>query len=709
VDESKVQSALLGWIITLAITISVLLRRDKDVRQRLFILLSGNLTLYYFSSFLYHLLGYPWMERMALIAAILIPLGGLFFFRSFSAPARRIRLLSVAFFLAVLLSAIVLWPTALKPPVGFAILAYVLGFMLVALLDLNVQARTAATRVDAARIRYLTGGGFIVLTLQVTDRLDQVFDIYVPPVGLAVTLLYLYFISQSIVRYRILDLYEMLGRLAVLSMMGLLLALIYLGLIHSVGTGEGFLLNAFLASLVILLLFDPLRDFVEQKITDFFFGERLFLEQKIADLRFRLAHVISTDDLGGVLMAGLEDSRRITHASLYLIDAHGAGYDLKSFAGPAPEQKRVEAAAVRRYLRSSPGSGAVVASSLLARRARSLQAGKGETTEDLNEALALLEKLKADVVVFLEGQEDLLGLLCVKDERVNDAFSPEEVKSLSGLATQAAITVENSQLYQQMKERDRLASLGEMSAGLAHEIRNPLGAIKAAAQFIEEEIADAVESQQEDREYLGIIVEEVNRLNRVVSDFLSYARPSKVAPEQLDVNEMLRRTIQVFETGRRSPMAIQVDYGADLPGVLIAGERLQQVFLNLLLNAEQAMERQENGRLDISSKLRKVRRITRGTSGAEYANFVEIRFSDTGPGIDPAIAQNVFIPFFTTKSRGSGLGLAVCQRIIRDAGGEIELRSQVGLGSIFSVVLPAARSERRSDADAERVRETPIS
>jgi len=264
-------------------------------------------------------------------------------------------------------------------------------------------------------------------------------------------------------------------------------------------------------------------------------------------------------------------------------------------------------------------------------------------------------------------------------------------------------------LEEQLRRSERLAALGALSAGLAHEIRNPLGAIKAAAQFIEEEIADAVESQQEDREYLGIIVEEVNRLNRVVSDFLSYARPSKVAPEQLDVNEMLRRTIQVFETGRRSPMAIQVDYGADLPGVLIAGERLQQVFLNLLLNAEQAMERQENGRLDISSKLRKVRRITRGTSGAEYANFVEIRFSDTGPGIDPAIAQNVFIPFFTTKSRGSGLGLAVCQRIIRDAGGEIELRSQVGLGSIFSVVLPAARSERRSDADAERVRETPIS
>ncbi|MBN2341004.1 MAG: hypothetical protein JXX29_06025 [Deltaproteobacteria bacterium] len=693
-DESRIQSALLGWIITLAITISVLLRRDKDVRQKLFILLCGNLTLYYFSDFLFHLLGMPWIERLSLAFATLIPLGGIFFFKSFNLTQRRIRLIRVAVFLAISLIAVIIYPSSLKPAVGPAILAYVVGFMLVALLDLNVQARTAATRVDAARIRYLAGGGFFVLSLQVVDKAGHVFDIYIPPLSLAMTLLYLYFISQSIVRYRILDLYEMLGRLAVLSLMGFFLAIIYFALIHWVGTGKGFFLNAFLASLIILLLFDPLREFVEQKISDFFFGERLFLEQKVADLRFKLAHVINTETMVDVLLAGLEDSRRITHASLFLFDAHGRGYDLQAAVGPSPDLDRVEAAVARRYFRTFAKGGSLVAANLESRRERSLQAGKAETTDDINESLNLLKQLKADVVLFLDGEQDLLGFLCVKDDRINDAFSVEEVNSLAGLAAQAAITVENSQLYQQMKERDRLAALGEMSAGLAHEIRNPLGAIKAAAQFIEEVIAE--DDENEDSEYLGIIVEEVNRLNRVVNDFLSYARPSSGIPAKLNVNDILQRTLQVVEAGRRSHLEIVTEYGIDLPGVFIDGERLHQVFLNLIINAEQAMIDQDNAHLEIVTKLRKLRRMQRGLSGADYANFVEVRFADNGPGIEPGVLQNIFIPFFTTKSKGSGLGLSVCQRLIRDAGGEIEVRSQLGSGSIFTVVLPVAIGERDS-------------
>jgi nitrogen-specific signal transduction histidine kinase len=693
-DESKVQSALLGWIITLAITVSVLLRRDKDVRQKLFILLSGNLTLYYFSSFLYQFLGYPVIERITLIFATLIPIGGIFFFRSFSPGKSRIRLIRLAVALALVLIVLIIHPDTLKPAMGPAIMAYIAGFLLVALLDLNVQARIAPTRVDTARIRYLAFGGFLAVSLQVTDSLDQIFDIYMPPLGLATTLLYLYFISQSIVRYRILDLYEMLGRLAVLTMMGVLLAIIYYALILYVGTGEGFFVNAFLASLVILLLFDPLRDFVEQRITDFFFGERLFLEQKTSQIRFQLAHVFHTDDMVDILMSGLEESKRSTHIALYLLDAHGTGFDLRSFSGPSPQMERIEIATARKYLKVLASGSYLSAANLQVRRAKSLQEGRGETTTDIKESLDLLEKINGDLVMLLEGEDDILGFLCLKDERINDAYTPEEIKALVALAAQAAITVENSHIYQQMKERDRLASLGEMSAGLAHEIRNPLGAIKAAAQFIEEVISED-EEQSEDGEYLAIIVEEVNRLNHVVSDFLSYARPASGEPEKLDVQAVLEKTLQLYEAGKKTDMKITLKIDKDVPGVFINGDRLQQVFLNLILNAEQAMGSQENAALEISIKLRKVRRMQKDGNQANV-NFTEIRFADNGPGIEPGILQNIFIPFFTTKSSGAGLGLSVCQRLVRDAGGDIELRSQVGQGSIFSVVLPIARKERKS-------------
>ncbi len=689
-DGAHVQSSLLGWIIALAIMFSVLLRREKDLRQRLFVLLSGNLAAYYFFTFLYAWRAEPWFERIALALAVVIPLSGIYFFRTFSAASRERRRLSwVAIGIGTLLIGVVLHPTLLRPVVGFAVLAYVVGFLLVAILDLNVEASSARTRVDRARMRYLFAGALATLSLQVVERAGQLFSISVPPIGLAMTLLFLYFISQTIVRYRILDLYETLGRFAVLTLMGAALAGIYSALV--LWAGSGFAINAFLASLVILILFDPLRDLVERRIADVLFGERRELEQRIAELRRRLAHIINIDVMVDVLLLGLEESRRFTHGALYLIDPHARGFDLRASFGPPPALGRVESAAARRFLRPFVAGGSISAPTLrLRKEQRALGGGGDEGGDQPGEALEILAGMQADILLSIEGDEQLLGLLALRDERLRDPFSPEEVVLLAGLAGQVATMIENSRAYQQMKERDRLAALGQMSAGLAHEIRNPLGAIKAAAQVIEEiDTAGAPNGSRPESEFLKVIVEEVDRLNRVVSDFLSYARPSTGQPKEHDIREIVQRTLQVFETGREDRVDLVVEHAEGLPRVLVDGEHLHQVFLNLMINAVQAMEGREQARLEISTRSRRVRRV-RSTAAETDARFVEIRFADNGPGIAPENMQSLFIPFFTTKTRGSGLGLAVCQRIARDAGGEIEVRSREGQGSIFTVVLPAA-------------------
>ncbi len=698
-NEAQVQSTLLGWIIPLAISFSVLLRRNKELRQRLFILFAGNVTLYYFFSFLYVWRGEPWFERIALGVAILIPQGGLRFFRAFSTGARGMgRLGGVAAFLGLILLVAVLYPSSLRPAVGLAVLVYVAGFMLVAILNLNVQAKTAS-RVDAARIRYLVIGGFLTLSLQVIDRMDQFVDTEIPPLGLAMIIIYLYVISQAITRYRILDLYEMMGRFAVLSAMGVALAMIYTGLVF--WAGAGFSINAFLASLVILILFDPLRDLVERKLTDFFFRERHILEQDISEIRHRLAHVIDTEVMTEVLFAGFENSRRITHASLYLIDPHGRGFDLRECIGPDPTMNRVETATARKHLKLSESGGALVATELAERSERLLQEGAEDKTQVLNETLELLEEIHADVMLPIQGDEQLLGLLSFKDERLDDPFSTDEVRIMSGLAGQVAITVENSLLYQQTKERDRLAALGQMAAGLAHEIRNPLGSIKGAAQVIEE-VVQTKQGGGSDRDLLAVIVEEVDRLNRVVSDFLVYARPSSGRPKIVNINDILRRTVQLFETGHEGKIDLVIDLVEKLPGCEIDGEQLHQVFLNLVLNAVQSMQDQEYRRLDVSTRVRTVRPLDDSSpKSPKKANFTEIRFADNGPGIDPDTLENIFIPFFTTKEKGSGLGLALCQRIVRDAGGEIEVRSQSGQGTIFTVVLPAYEEDPSLKKDAQ--------
>ena len=228
-----------------------------------------------------------------------------------------------------------------------------------------------------------------------------------------------------------------------------------------------------------------------------------------------------------------------------------------------------------------------------------------------------------------------------------------------------------------------------MRQGLAHEIRNPLGAIKGAAQILKGE-ADPATAE----EFRGIIVDEVNRLNGVVSQFLDYARPYRGDPEPMDLNEAVRKAAQIIsqqataleETGVL--VEISTDLEENLPPVRADTNQLHQVFLNLGLNAVEAMP--QGGKLVVRTGLRRVTR-----KGVPVYS-VEVRFRDSGGGIQPQDLSKLFIPFHTTKQKGTGLGLPISQRIIENHGGQIEVRSQPGKGSTFTVVLPV-------EADAQVV------
>ena len=145
-----------------------------------------------------------------------------------------------------------------------------------------------------------------------------------------------------------------------------------------------------------------------------------------------------------------------------------------------------------------------------------------EELERLSDARAAMATMKAGICMPLAAGDRVVGFLACWDERVQEAFASDEIAALIDVADRCALVIENSKLYQQMKERDRLAALGEMAAGLAHEIRNPLAAIKGATQYL-----DPAKLPADDKEFLEIIVEEVNRLNGVVTQFLDYSRPLK--------------------------------------------------------------------------------------------------------------------------------------------------------------------------------------
>jgi signal transduction histidine kinase len=298
-----------------------------------------------------------------------------------------------------------------------------------------------------------------------------------------------------------------------------------------------------------------------------------------------------------------------------------------------------------------------------------------------------LEVLKADLVVPVRSGSNVVGLLALKDERLSEAYASDEIAALMELADQLAINVENSRLFRLLRERDRLATLGEMSAGLAHEIRNPLAAIKGAAQEL-----DPSRIGGEDGELMQIIIDEVDRLNSVVSEFLDYARPFRGTFVALSVNDAVRRTVQLMEHDLGKNVVIHTDLSSDVPDVNGDAERLQQVLINLLLNAADAMER--NGQIFIATTAASDVPDAALLGLKDEAHFVEVRVRDTGPGISKQVLEQIFIPFFTTKVRGTGLGLALCQRIVQFHGGTIEVRSVEGRGCTFIMRLPALPTRR---------------
>ena len=211
-----------------------------------------------------------------------------------------------------------------------------------------------------------------------------------------------------------------------------------------------------------------------------------------------------------------------------------------------------------------------------------------------------------------------------------------------------------------------------MATGLAHEIRNPLGSIKGAAQFLSGEV------NTDNQKLLNVIIEEVDRLNGAVSRFLDYARPYSLHLKQQNIHPIIERAISIIRASNLpETIRIETEFFPNLPPVQIDAEQFIQVILNIALNALDAMP--EGGLLHFRTT-----RIDRDEGGA-----IALAIRDTGAGIRRADLRNIFKPFFTTKERGVGLGLPICQRIIRQHGGILRVKSVVGKGTVFYIRLPA--------------------
>lgn len=248
---------------------------------------------------------------------------------------------------------------------------------------------------------------------------------------------------------------------------------------------------------------------------------------------------------------------------------------------------------------------------------------------------------------------------------------------------------EIKQMQAEVLRMDRLASLGVLASGIAHEIRNPLAGIKTVAQTLEEDL----EAGDGKREYLARIIRQVNRMDELLRTLFSYARPQSPVRRPLRlqdiINEVKGLMLQRFD---HANIRFEEIYAEDLPLVLVDFHQTQQVFINLFLNAIDAMS--GGGRLTIDARpvtktpARSDRRGKRFPETNRNGRFAHVRVSDTGEGISRENMQAIFDPFFTTKPQGSGLGLSIVYRIIEEHRGNIQVESEPGKGTTFSLFLP---------------------
>jgi two-component system NtrC family sensor kinase len=567
-------------------------------------------------------------------------------------------------------------------PIFLALLGYMLALGLKALLAYRRRCSDQPLKVN--QINYVVGSTMIYSLASIDFLANYGAGFY--PFGMVFTNLHAAIIAYAIVQYRLLDINVALKRSLIsgLILAGLLLPC-YLILVSSQWLAFGSISIGFSLITLSLLaaagfLFPRFRFLGEEALERALFKTKTDHHETLRQSSRDMVSVVDLDELSERLVRTASGSVGIEKAALYLYDeaksrfnlASALGFELRQTCDPILGQNDplVEALTKSRegFVREELAMAAL---------------------DNGNSAAAQrMAQLDAEVSVPIVSKDKLAGILNLGHKVDRRIYSNEDLEFLSTLANQAAIAIANARLYENLKQSqltlrraDRLSSLGMLTAGLAHEIRNPLVAIRTFTQLLPERYDDP-----EFRDvFHGLALKEVDRICGLINDLLSFARPSrpKVAEENLnDVIDVVARMLE--NQAKDKNVKITREFSADLPKAWFDREQLKQVFMNLILNAIQAMR--DGGSLVIAT------RVSSDGDSNSSRRCVQVEIRDTGIGIPEENLERIFDPFFTNKEGGSGLGLAISHQIIQEHGGRILVRSKIKEGTSFFVNLPLEKS-----------------
>jgi signal transduction histidine kinase len=298
----------------------------------------------------------------------------------------------------------------------------------------------------------------------------------------------------------------------------------------------------------------------------------------------------------------------------------------------------------------------------------------------------LIRQTDIDLIFPLNVINRLNGFVFIGKRSDKKKYSQHDINLLNLLFDQAAFALENTSLYEEQSARikkmyraDRLAILGQLAAGAAHEIRNPLTSIRSTIQYLGKGMHDA-----DKLEMVNELMDEVDRINKIVHGLLSFAKPSELEKTKVDIVQLLQQTLVLLNnTIVRQQVEVVFDITVKDTVVTADASQLKQVFINIILNAVEAMENSRTKQLTLG--------VESGRSLDYQSRYLLVSITDSGKGIESNDIENIFIPFYTTKKEGTGLGLPISYGIVNQHGGELEIKSPAGRGVTVVIKLPQIR------------------
>jgi len=570
---------------------------------------------------------------------------------------------------------------------------YFIGFMLLCFIFLISSYRKAVGLVRL-QIKYCLVGMFLTAGFGVTTNL------FLPMVGISrfnwagpsSSVIMVGFTTYSILKHRLMDI-NIVFKKGTTYIFLLILLFVPSFLLIVVSQKVFFNKISYLFSVVIVallflitILFYRIKPQTEKAVEQVLFKRLYDYRETLAEFSKAMVSILDLQSLSKKIIEMITQTLEVEKASLFLWDEEKGSYSLFEsknikITGATPQLPKDSP--LPRYLQKVKE---IIVKEELAKWAH---------VPELNDVVNGMSLLEAEVSIPFISKGQLVGMINLSHKFTKDIYSHEDIELLSTLANQTAVAIENARLYEDLKRSksyirraDRLASLGTLTAGLAHEIRNPLVAIKTLTQLL----PDRLDDEEFRDQFLKIASGEVDRISSLVNELLDFARPSDPKLKFEDINTILDGMILLVSTEtKKKQINILKNYASDLPPVQIDREQIKQVFLNVLLNAIQATP--ERGKITVKT------RPFRKPGGESYA---QIEFTDTGCGIPGEHLEEIFNPFFTTKTTGSGLGLSISHQIIQDHRGYIDVESQLDKGSSFFINLPVNQDyPKRRTRDSE--------